>query len=190
MLGNEPSFAVPVEPGRLDEAWRGNVIALGDSAASFEPLGWLNLDFAHRQVGLLLELLPGLAINPLERAEFNRRSALMADRARDYVAACYAAPAARKVYPDLARSDELALVLDQFARRGRMPFLEETPLSAQEWVTQLHALGIRAGEGLLSQAGDPVAAERARQAFAARCRAALDAAPPYASWLEMVLRGS
>src|SRR5690606_36785694 len=74
---------VPLAPGRAAEPWRGNVVALGDAAAHFEPLGWFNLDLAHSQLGLLLELMPGKAVDPHERSEFNRRATLMSHRIRD-----------------------------------------------------------------------------------------------------------
>lgn len=188
-LGAEPAGITALSPGRAADAWLGNVIALGDAAATFEPLGWLNLDLAHRQLALLLELLPGRLPDSLERAEFNRRSGLMAERARDFVAAHYAAPAAAGVFGEVLRSDELALALDQFTRRGRLPFFEEMPMLVQEWSTVLHALGIPAGDGPLAHSANPRVEEAARTAHAAKCVAAVAAAPSYPAWLGSVLEG-
>lgn len=186
-LAAEPMAVVPIDPGCAAEPWLGNVVALGDAAAHFEPLAWLNLDLAHRQLALLLELLPGRVPDPRERAEFNRRAALMAARAQDLLAAHYAAPAAEH-FGLLDRSAELELALDQHTRRGRTPFFEEAPLLVQEQAALLDALGHRAGEGPLSQTADPSEADTARAAFTAKAQAALAATPPYAMWLAQFLR--
>jgi len=186
-LPAEPLGFVPLEQGCARRPWLGNVVALGDAAAHFEPLGWLNLDLAHRQLALLLELLPARRPDPRERTEFNRRAALMADRVRDLLGAHYAAPAAAQ-FGRLERSAELELTLDQYIRRGRLPFFEEAPLLAQEHSALLQALGHEAGEGPLAAAADPRAAEAAGAAFAAKAQAALQATPPYGVWLSEALR--
>lgn len=189
-LGTEFADVVALDPGRVERAWIGNVVALGDAAATFEPLSWLNLDLAHRQLALLLELLPGSHPDPREAAEFNRRAAMMADRVRDLLGAHYAAPGAAHLATPagpLERSPELALALDQYHRRGRLPFFEEMPLAVQEISALLEALGHPTGQGALSLAADPREGEAARREFAAKANAALHAVPPYGSWLRQVL---
>lgn len=182
-LGEVPASAFHLSPARAERAWCGNVIALGDAAATFEPLGWLNLDLAHRQLELLLELLPGCTPDPRERAEYNRRSALMADRARDFVASHYFAPDANALAAAIEPSDELALALDQFGRRGRLPFFEELPMLGQEWTGFLHALGISAGVSPLTEAGGDGDRALAMRNHEAKCAAAVAAALPYDRWL-------
>lgn len=181
-LRQEPAAVLPVSPGRARQAWIGNVIALGDAAATFEPLAALNLDLAHRQIDLLVEMLPGRTFDPVERAEFNRRAAMMADTVRDTLSVHYAAPAARDT-GDLERSAALLRLLDQFTRRGRVPFAEDAPLASQEMAALLRALGYRQGEGPILRSSDPAEAQEARQRFDAKVRAALEFAPPYAQWL-------
>jgi tryptophan halogenase len=191
-LGTEFGEFVAVDPGRTETAWIGNVVALGDAAATFEPLGWFNLDLAHRQLALLLELLPGRTPDPLERAEFNRRAGLMADRVRDLLGAHYAAPGAAHLGTPagpLAQSPELALELDQYRRRGRLPFFEEGPLAVQEASALFEALGHQPGVGALSLCADPREGEAARQKFEATANAALRSVPPYGAWLRQVLGG-
>lgn len=178
---------VPITPGRVAEAWLGNVVALGDAAAQFEPLSWLNLDLAHRQLALLLELLPGRQVQPRERAEFNRRTGLMADRVRDILGAHYAAPAAGHL-GTLGQSPELARALDQYTRRGRLPFSEEAPLLAQEHAALLHALGHKRGQNALTFAADDREAEQAAAAFAVQAQNALRVIPPYSAWMAETLR--
>ena len=185
-LGSEPAAIVPFAPGRLEDAWMGNVIGLGSSAVELEPLGGIAQDLAHRQLALLLELLPGRNVDPAERAEFNRRSALMADRAADWVAAHYACPAPTAAFRVLDLSSELARTLDQFIRRGRLPFAEETPMLVQEFGALLQAIGVPQGEGPLAAAGE-ASSEAATRAFEERARAALNAAPLYGEWMQRIL---
>jgi tryptophan halogenase len=187
-LGSEPAMIVPFAPGRAEAAWLGNVIALGSAAAELEPLGGIAQDLAHRQLALLLELLPGRTVDPAERAEFNRRSALMADRAADWLAAHYAAPAPTAQFPELDLSPELFRALDQFTRRGRLPFFEDAPMLVQEFSTLLQAIGVPAGEGPLAAAGS-TSGETVARAFEARATAALNAAPSYGEWLTGLLAG-
>jgi tryptophan halogenase len=187
-LGTEPVEYATFVPSRARAPWVGNVVALGDAATRFEPLGGVAQDLAHRQLALLLELLPGREIDPAERAEFNRRAGLMAERACDWLAAHYAAPAAAAQFSGLDRSPELSRTLDQFARRGRLPFAEEAPMLVQEFGALLQALGMPQGEGPLAAAGDGAGEDGAR-AFEARATAALRAAPPYGEWMQRVLAG-
>ncbi len=187
-LDVEPEGIVALQPGCAGNAWLGNVIALGDAVAHFEPLGWLNLDLAHRHLALLLEMLPGLTIDPRERDEFNRRTRLMVERSRDVVASHYSAPSAASVFGELQQSDELSAALDQYQRRGRIPFYEEMPLMAAEWSSLLSAIGHPPGKGLLAHTTDESAEAATAAAFEAKSDAALRAAPPYPAWLEHVLK--
>ena len=187
-LGVPAAAIVAFAPGRAEAPWLGNVVALGDAAARLEPLGGIAQDLAHRQLALLLELLPGRTVDAAERAEFNRRAGLMADRACDWLAAHYAAPAAVARFPNLMCSPELDRTLDQFGRRGRVPFVEEAPMRVQEFGALLQALGRPQGEGPLAAAGEGPGEEAAR-AFESRAAAALGAAPPYGEWLQRTLAG-
>lgn len=186
-LGAAPLAGFQLEPGRARAPWLGNVVALGDAAARFEPLGYLNLDLAHRQLDLLLELLPGRAIERLERAEYNRRSIMMMDAVRDTLAAHYASAAAQRVFGPAMLSPELALAIDQFTRRGRTPFRDEAPLLSQEFQRLFEALGYTRGEPPQARAGlGDVAAEAI--SLRRRAETALAAAPPYADWMARAVR--
>ncbi len=187
-LGVEPAEMVTLAQGCAKDAWAGNVVALGDAAASFEPLGHLNLDLAHRQLGLLLEMLPGRVVEPLERAEFNRRAALMAQQVRDTLATHYVAPRARGVFGEKPLPESLLHVLDQYTRRGRLPFREEAALLNQEYMALLGALGFPAGVTPQSQSQDPGEAEAARTAFEVQARQALQFAPPYQQFMAQMMQ--
>lgn len=182
-LAGAPILDEFVIAGRVRQAWQGNVIALGDAAARFEPLAFLHLDLAHRMLSLLIEMLPGRSVEPLERAEFNRRAAMMMDGVRDTLILHYAAPRAADVFNSQTVPDSVALSVDQFVRRGRMPFFEELPLLGQERLSLMRALGYAEGVPPQALATDPRQADMARKAFEAKSRAALDFAPPYPDWM-------
>ncbi len=188
MLGQPPADSVSLNPGALREPWIGNVAALGDASAQFEPLGFLNLDLAHRQLQLLVEMLPGRAIGAGERSEYNRRAGLMADGVRDVLGLHYAAPAAVERFGILERSAHLQRLLDQYARRGRTPFSEELPFANQEISALLSSLGIDGGLTPLALAEGSGGATRSRSEFEAKAQAALSAAPPYGEWLGRFLQ--
>ncbi len=189
-LGKDPVAVMPVSPGSVAEPWQGNVIALGDASAQFEPLANLNLDLAHRQLDLLLEMLPGREIEPLERAEYNRRAGLMMDRTRDLLAFHYATPRARRVFGEVEVPEAVQTALDQFVRRGRMPFHEESALLREEEMDLLGALGFERQMSPQEGASDPEGIEAGEAEFAALARRALEAAPPYAEWIAAVTQPS
>lgn len=184
-LGAEVESRVEVKPRCVREAWIGNVVAIGDATASVHPLLGLPLDLAHRQIDLLMEMLPGRVVEQAERCEFNRRAALIAQGARDCLAAFYAAPRSRQIFGATSPSDRLDVTLDQFRRRGRIPLWEEAPLLKQELAALLRALGLGEGGTRIAHSQDPDAAARE---FAEQARAALAFAPPYAQWLGGVLQ--
>jgi tryptophan halogenase len=188
LLGGPAQAAIALTPGRADAPWIGNVIALGDAAARFEPLGPLHLDLAHRQLALLLEMLPGRDIAPLERAEYNRRSVLMMEGVHEVLAMHFATPSAQAVFGQRPLPGRVAAVIDQFERRGRIPFREELPLLSQEQFALLGALGRTPGLPPAAHAADAANEAHARVAFEAEARAALAFAPPYAEWLGSVIK--
>lgn len=184
-MGAEIESRVELQPGCVRQAWIGNVIAIGDAAARLHPLLGLPLDLAHRQIDLLLEMLPGRVAEPVERSEYNRRSALIAQGACDSLGAFYAAPRASRPFGATGLSERLDLTLDQFRRRGRIPLWEEAPLLRQELAALLRALGF--GEGSM-QIAQPANSDAAAREFAEQTRAAVAFAPPYAQWLAGIVQ--
>ena len=184
-LGSQPAFSVDLHPGRCREAWIGNVVALGDATAQFEPLVGLPLDLAHRQLALLIETLPGRQIEPLERAEFNRRAGLMMDAMRDALAMHYAAPHAGSVF-NVEAPEHVTRAIDQFTRRGRMPFQEEAPFLTFETMAVLGALGFVPGTPPQFSVMDPRQIEAMRLAAVSKVKAAQEFAPPYQQCMAQV----
>jgi tryptophan halogenase len=190
LLGARALGAVALTPGRAAAPWIGNVVALGDAAARFEPLGPLHLDLAHRQLALLIEMLPGRAITPLEREEYNRRSVLMMEGVHEMLALHFASANAVAVFGERPLPGRALAVIDQFQRRGRIPFREELPLLSQEQFALLVALGWAPGLPPAAQAAEAAGEAHARAQFEAEAQAALAFAPPYDQWLARTLRSN
>lgn len=179
---------VPLVPGRRTP-WVGNVLALGDAAVSLDPLHFANLHLAQTGILRALELLPGRNCNPVELAEYNRRTAQETARVRDFLALHYlrsgrtdtpfwAAMAQRKPPAGLGRT------LEQFGRRARLPFFEEESFDRHSWAAALAGLGVVPEEGDAIAAGiDLDRAEAAMAQLAASLRGLPDRLPPYGALL-------
>ena len=187
-LGIEPVTQIAVSSGTLENCWTGNVVALGDAAAEFEPLANYHLDLAHRMIGLLIEMLPGARIEPAERAEFNRRAGLMIEGTQEIIGLHYRAPAARKLFSAGAGKGRVEKTVDQFSRRGRLPFIDEQPLTGFEKQSLMRALGFQEGVPPQFRASSRTENQIAERHLAQVAKATLADAPPYAQWLSSILR--
>ena len=187
-LGANPETEVELAPCRVERPWLGNVIAVGDASARFEPVGSWNLELAHRQIDLLLELLPGRAIEPLEREEYNRRSLLIMENAHDILALHFASSRAPKVFGEGPLSARVESLIDQFCRRGRLPFREEFPLSSVEQFSLMTALGFVPGVSLATRPLERHQRTRIMSQLEALAAEALAFAPPYDQWLASFTR--
>ncbi|MCA0976830.1 tryptophan 7-halogenase [Qipengyuania flava] len=187
-LGGKPELQLDLAPGRVKRPWLGNVIAVGDASARFEPLGPWNLELAHRQIDLLLKLLPGRQIEPLEREEYNRRSTLMMEAVRDILSIHFSSSRAHTIFDGMALPVGAANVIYHFTRRGRIPFQEEFPLSAQEQFSLLSALGHVPGTSPASRPIDETRKTKIKRQLDTLAAEALAFAPPYEEWLAWVTR--
>jgi tryptophan halogenase len=182
--------AAAIRPGRRAAPWTRNVLALGDAAVAVDPLEGTNLHLAQSAILRALELLPGRDCHPLELAEYNRRTEWETIRVRDFIALHYLrsgrsdgpfwAPLAGRAPPET-----LALTLEQWERRGRLPFFEEESFDKESWAAVLFGLGVMPRD--VDPVADGVALEQGAQAIARHAErlAALPARlPPYAYYLE------
>jgi tryptophan halogenase len=156
-FGTEPAERVAIRPGRRPRPWLRNVLAIGDAAIAVDPLGGFNLDLAQNAIIRAFELLPGRDGDPLELREYNRRTELMTRRVHDFLALHYLRSGRRagRFWTDAARKappDSLAVTLDQYEARGRLPFHEEESITRNDWTAAL------LGMGVLPRATDAVAA--------------------------------
>ena len=179
---------VAVASWRLEEAWRGNVVAIGDGAASLPPLGGAILQLAAAQIELLLAHIPAREIEPLERREYNRRAAMLADNARDFVAAHFAPASCPPgiFWEEAAKAERPASLthrIEDYVRRGRVPFHEEDIAGRAMWKALLGALGYRGAASPRAAAMAPDRAAAMREAQRRRDAAAVAAALPYPEWI-------
>ncbi len=139
----EPRAIVPVAQVRR-AGWAANVLALGPAAFGADPVALLDLALVQSALLRLGTMLPAAAPLGVEIAEANRRGEAEVDAAADYARALamidrggpfWTAAAALPVSPTLARR------LDLFARRGRLPPVEDDPVPAGQWRAILAGLG-------------------------------------------------
>ena len=142
-----PVERIAIRPRRQVTPFAGNVLALGDAAATLGPLGWPGYTLALAHLELALALMPARTPEPLLVAEYNRRATLRADRLHAYAAAFYLVGQRRGDFWHARRAQrppaELATALAQFGQRGTLPPLEEEMVPQAAWQQALIGLGVR-----------------------------------------------
>ena len=142
-----PPEGNPIRQGCRAEPWLRNCVAIGDAAATVEPLEWANLHLAHSQVDRMIAMMPGRDCAPVELREYNRQCVDEARRVRDFICMHYVT--ARRDEPfwkDVASVEpppSLAHTLALFAERGRLPYYEEETFSRDSWVAVLLGQGFQ-----------------------------------------------
>jgi tryptophan halogenase len=193
LSGTEGAELVPIRPGRRREPWLRNVLALGDASVALDPLHGTGLHLAQSAILRALELLPGRDFHPLELREYNRRTEWETLRVRDFLALHYlrsgrAGPLWERL-AGRAPPDSLGRTLEQFERRGRLPFFEEEAFDGESWSAALLGLGVLprdvdpAGSGV-----DVDAAARAMAALAERLDEQAARLPLYGDYLKQLVQ--
>nr|MDP8995190.1 tryptophan 7-halogenase [Pseudomonadota bacterium] len=177
------------------EPWVRNVLAVGEAAAAVDPLQATNLHLAESAIMRALGLLPGRDCHPLELREYNRRTEQQVLRVRDFIALHYLRSGRSdgdfwKRAAAAEPPDSLAHTLEQFERRGRLPYYENESFDRHGWAAALLGLGV------LPRHTDPVAEGIGANEAAAMRRLAAGLAglppqlPPYRDYLaQMRSRG-
>ena len=136
------------EQGRLNAAWVGNCIVIGQAAMVLEPTAPFGLELLHRSLDRLAALFPESTPTHAERGEFNRHFAEEADRARDFVIARYLLGGKQgpwwERFKQLPSPPELAYKLALFRSRGRISLLDGDLLEEADWAGLFDAQGERA----------------------------------------------
>ena len=116
-----------IAPGRRTAGWAGNCVAIGSAACVLDPL--LDLDLHVAQLGIvhLLSLFPASCDPAAERAEYNRITASLFERLRDFQAAFHARSMAVEM-PEM-----LAHRIAAFRARGIIAPMEDDSFSADQW---------------------------------------------------------
>jgi len=145
------------QPGRRQQAWTRNCVAIGEAACVTDPLHFLDLHGV--QIGLvhLLHLFPVQADFSVERDEYNQNLRSAFERMRDFQAAHYHLARYGDASPFWSRaraapvSRELAHKLDAFRARGEVAHYEDETFNIDDW----QALFI--GHGVIPASWDPAA---------------------------------
>lgn len=174
--------SIEIRPGRRGDTFVANVLALGEAALALDPLHGCNLSLAHSAILRAIELLPGRDCHQLERAEYNRLTALEADRARDFHILF------QSQLPDVDPPPaSLARTLVQWRTRGRLPFFEEETFTPSSWMQMLIGIGILPDHvAPLAEAIDGNAARAAMASFAIELDALATRLPAYPDYLARI----
>jgi tryptophan 7-halogenase len=186
---DEAGDAAEIRPGRFVEPWTRNVLALGDAAAALDPLHACGLHLAHSGILRAVELLPGRDCHPVELAEYNRRTAEETLRVRDFLALHYLRSgrsdgAFWRAVSERPLPDSLALTVQQFEARGRIPFFEEEAFDKESWAQALIGLGLPPQRlNPLVRAVDSDRAAAGMERLAGEIDALVGRMPPYRDYL-------
>ena len=136
------AFVTTLRPGLRERPWIGNCVALGEAAASLDPLDAVPLHLVHVAVSHLVTLFPADADNMLEAVAYNRALAAHACNVRDFQAAHYKLNRRYdESFWDRVRRAPGPEALDDrirvFAARGLVPLLEEETFQEQSWSAML-----------------------------------------------------
>jgi len=144
----------PSLPGRTTAAWRGNCVAVGQTAARFDPVHGVDLHALQQQLVNLLSLFPTTTGFAPHRMAFNRFTASAFDRIRDFQAAHYRLARYAGPFWDRARAmaatPELAHQIDTFRAGGAIAPWEDESFSPDSW----RALFV--GHGVLPDTHSPL----------------------------------
>jgi tryptophan halogenase len=125
-----------LDPG-MRTAWAGNVVAIGDAAATFDPLHDLHLLAVQTGLIQLLACYPVASDFSAERAEYNRRVRSAYERLRDFQALHYRINVYPAAFWAQARqgesSPELAHRIALFQARGEIAPYEDEAFSPDAW---------------------------------------------------------
>ncbi|MES1156772.1 MAG: tryptophan 7-halogenase [Alphaproteobacteria bacterium] len=150
------ALVAPFSPGARARPWIGNCVALGEAAATFEPLDCAPMQAL--QVGLshLAALFPADADEMAESAIFNANMEAWNGRLRDFQLAHYKLNGRRgDPFWDRARamsvSDALDYKIKLFEARGVVALYDHESFQDENWIS------IFVGHGLMPRDYDPIA---------------------------------
>jgi tryptophan halogenase len=136
----------PSDPGRREQAWARNCVAIGTAACALDPIH--NLDLHAVQLGLitLLTYFPTGQDAAPSRDEYNRLMRSSFERLRDYQAAFYALAPYPGLFWDTGRAapppPELAHIVATFRARGEVSPMEDDSIPTDNWRALLIGLGV------------------------------------------------
>lgn len=140
--------SVALRCGRRREPWQGNCVALGPAASAIDPVAVGDLHLLQNAIARLLELLPCDRGARVEAREYNRRTGMELDNARDYAIALYKTNGRRgDAFWDDRRAmhvpESLEYRMRLYASLGRVALYDEEPLEDASWISLFDEQGLR-----------------------------------------------
>lgn len=83
-IDNDPTF-LKLRVGRLEEFWKGNVVAIGLASGFIEPLESTGIHLTQIAIEALLELLPDRRSDEVLQHAYNKRMVELYDQVKDFV---------------------------------------------------------------------------------------------------------
>jgi tryptophan halogenase len=155
ILGATPRDLVvrPFNPG-VRVPWSGNVVAIGDSFATLEPLDAVQLHFIHAGLSNLLAWFPTDNSSPPEATSYNAVMARYAANIRDFMVVHYHLnDRTGELLWDKARAapipPTLAAKMSPFGARGLNSLNDDETFDEGSWIASL------IGHGLIPRSYDP-----------------------------------
>jgi tryptophan halogenase len=142
------AIAAKLDTGGRERPWLGNCIALGEAAATFEPLDGIPLHFTHVCISNLIDLFPVQRDNFEEAECYNQRIRSNSANLRDFQAARYRLNR-RFDEPlwDASRGsvviDPLQQTIDLFSARGIVQPPNDDTLGENSWAAMLIGHGLK-----------------------------------------------
>jgi len=132
--------------GRRQEAWRGNVIAVGLSSGFLEPLESTSIHLIQSAISRILKFMPGRVQAQADRDEYNRQHAFEMERIRDFIILHYTANQRDEPFwracRDMALPDSLSARIELFRANGHIFRDGEELFSEVGWFQVLAGQGI------------------------------------------------
>jgi tryptophan halogenase len=128
---------VGIAPAIRSNAWSGNVVAIGASACTLDPVFDLDLHVVQLGIVHFLSLFPTTVAAEAESAEYNRITRSVFERLRDFQSALYFLNGASRRAPD-----SLLHKIDTFRARSLIAPLEDETFSPDQWRALFVGLGL------------------------------------------------
>ncbi|HEX7799865.1 MAG TPA: tryptophan halogenase family protein [Asticcacaulis sp.] len=161
---NEPRV-IGFVTGRRKSTWVKNCVALGLASGFMEPLESTSIHLVQSVMTRFLEFFPDADFNPVEIAEFNRRTRREYELIRDFLVLHYHANGRDEPFWRERRAaaipDSLAHKLDYFRQHGRLLVEEGDLFREASWAQVL------IGQGVLPAAASPMTGTVGAEALSA-----------------------
>ncbi len=143
----EPRY-IPFVPGRRNQTWVKNCVAVGLSSGFFEPIESTNIHLIQTALARLITLFPNAGFSHVDREEYNAQTQFEYERIRDFIVLHYKATQ-RDDSPFWRHCQDIDIPLtlrhkmDLYQENGRI-FREGSELFAElSWLQVMHGQGLR-----------------------------------------------